>query len=136
MLNLENLGIDRRQVELSPPLHETMNLIGNQLYVIHNLHPAGLFGYMYMLESQPPTAESLLVLQETFGSPSQAMSCLAGHADADPHHRNELIDILDRFFRTDKEKEAAIVSAASGLDNLNRLLDRIRSGQCVTWLPL
>src|SRR5207237_764368 len=36
--DLEQLGVDRVEAQSSPPLHETMNLIGSQLYVIQCLN--------------------------------------------------------------------------------------------------
>jgi Iron-containing redox enzyme len=127
--DLEALGYDRTMVRQSEPLAETINLIGSQLYVINYLHPAGLLGYVYLMESRPPDRRMLEAVQECFSISSRAMSFLTRHGEEDIRHRRELKDVLDSCIEGDIEQEATITSAVMGLANINRIMLRIRSGK-------
>ena len=132
--DLGHLGMDRRLVRDSTPLPETISLIGSQLYVIRYLQPVGFLGYLYVLESQPPSKEFLAYLREEFGISTQAMTFLIRHSQEDIHHRRELIDILDRCVSSPAEREAAIISAVMAHSCVNRLMARIASGDFTTCL--
>lgn len=132
--DLERLGCDRAEVESSMPLAETMQLVGGQLYVINYLHPAGLLGYVYMMESQPPSPESLAHL-EALGVPAGALKFLSRHGEEDQTHRVELRDTLDAHFSAPPLRRAATASAVLGLSSVNRLFARIRSGDYVNPAP-
>lgn len=132
--DLEKLGYDRKVVAASRPLAETINLIGSQLYVINYLHPAGLLGYVYLMESTPPNDTSLAFL-EAYGVRPDAMTFLSRHGQADQRHSRELRTMLDTHFIGSRMREAAITSAVLGLAGINRLLARVRRGNYVNWFP-
>jgi pyrroloquinoline quinone (PQQ) biosynthesis protein C len=132
--DLEKLGYDRKAVAASRPLAETINLIGSQLYVINYLHPAGLLGYVYMMESTPPN-ETTLAFLEAYGVTPDAMTFLSRHGQADQRHSRELRSMLDMHFIGSRMREAAITSAVLGLADVNRLLARVRRGNYVNWFP-
>ena len=132
--DLEKLGYNRLEVEASPPLAETINLVGSQLYVINYLHPAGLLGYVYLMESTPPSKTSLAFL-EAYGVKSGAMTFLSRHGQEDQRHRRELRDTLDTHFTEPRIREAAILSAVMGLSNVNRLLARVKRGKYADCFP-
>jgi hypothetical protein len=64
--DLAVLGYDRTEATQSAPLAETVAMIGSQLYVIDYCSPAGLIGYIYVMESKPPSEFFLSVLHEEF----------------------------------------------------------------------
>jgi len=64
------------------------------------------------------------------------MTFLIGHGGADVEHKRELIHVLDTFFIEAHLREAALTSAVIGLSKMNRLLERIRSGNYDNWLPV
>jgi hypothetical protein len=132
--DLEALGYDRREVEASRPLPETVSLIGSQLYVIDYLHPAGLLGYVYLMESTPPNELSLAFL-EAYGIGPRATTFLRRHGETDQRHSRELREMLDLHFREPRLREAATLSAVIGLSCINRLLRRVRSGNYVDHFP-
>jgi pyrroloquinoline quinone (PQQ) biosynthesis protein C len=133
--DLAALGYDRAEAANSLPLAETMSMIGSQLYVIDYLHPAGLIGYVYVMESKPPTELFLSVLHEQFGVPRQAMMFLARHGEADIVHREELRDILDTCFADPNARRAALASATLGLSCVVRLFERLRAGEYLDPCP-
>jgi pyrroloquinoline quinone (PQQ) biosynthesis protein C len=126
--DLEVLGYDRAAAATSKPLAETIHLIGSQLYVIHYLDPAGLLGYVYVMESMPPRRQALEELSEAFGIPTEAMKFLIRHGEEDVKHKRDLLHALDHFLRDSRQREAALTSAVMGLADVNRMLARIRSG--------
>lgn len=132
--DLEELGYERKAVELSQPLSETVNLIGSQLYIINYMHPAGLLGYVYLMESTPPNELSLAFL-EAHGISLGAMTFLRRHGETDQRHSCELRDMLDLHFAEPRLRQAAILSAVIGLSNVNRLLARVKSGNYVNHFP-
>jgi hypothetical protein len=133
--DLEHLGINRSQALSTTPLHETINLIGSQLYVITYLHPIGLLGYMYALESQPPTNDLLTFLRETFDIAPEAMSYLIRHAEEDVAHKRELEYMVNNHVLHSREREAVTISATTALADVNRWAARLRSGDYATCLP-
>ena len=132
--DLEHLGYDRREVEASRPLPETINLIGSQLYVINYMHPAGLLGYVYLMESTPPNELSLAFL-EAHGIGPRATTFLRRHGETDQRHGRELREMLDLHFKGPRLREAATQSAVIGLSCVNRLLARVKSGNYVDHFP-
>jgi hypothetical protein len=126
--DLEVLGYDRAQVADSTPLAETVAMVGSQLHIIDFVHPAGLIGYIYVMESKPPAEVFLRLLHEDFGVPREAMTFLSRHGDADVRHRIELCEILDTCFSEPVARRAALAGAALGLSCVVRLLERLRTG--------
>jgi pyrroloquinoline quinone (PQQ) biosynthesis protein C len=133
--DLETLGYSRDAVCRSLPLPETLNLVGSQLYVIEYLDPRALIGYIYVMESMPP-GERLFEYLEAAGIPKKAMTFLVRHGEADIVHRRELEAIIEEHFHDAHAREALELSATQGLSNVNRLLERIRSGQFTLSRPL
>lgn len=126
--DLVALGFDRDAVVDSDALAETVALVGSQLYVIDYLHPAGLLGYVYVMESKPPTQTWLDTLHQTAGIPREALTFLTRHGDADIVHREELREILNTCFADPSARRAARTSAMLGLAGVVRLFARLRSG--------
>jgi pyrroloquinoline quinone (PQQ) biosynthesis protein C len=133
--DLAALGYDRAEAADSTPLAETVAMVGSQLYVIDYLHPAGLIGYIYVMESKPPTELFLSVLHERFGVPREAMNFLARHGEADLVHREELREILDSCFADPHARRAAVASATLGLSCVVRLFERLRLGDYLDPCP-
>jgi hypothetical protein len=134
--DLENLGYQREAVTQSLPLSETIELIGSQMYVVRHIQPAGLVGYVYMMESRPPNHAFLRALQAAYSIPSSAMTFLAGHGDADIVHSQELRDVLNHLLSRSLEGSAARTSAVLGLANINRLFFRLKSGEFISADPV
>jgi pyrroloquinoline quinone (PQQ) biosynthesis protein C len=133
--DLEALGYDRKAVEASVPLAETASLVGRQLYVIEYLHPAGLLGYVYVMESRPPSMRWLSFLRDEVGIPATALTFFERHGDADVRHRVELAEALDRFFTDSRARDAARTSALYAIDGVVGLFERLRSGDFLTLCP-
>jgi pyrroloquinoline quinone (PQQ) biosynthesis protein C len=120
--DLESLGRPRASVIKSLPLRQTFHMIGTQLYVIHELNPLGYLGYIYALEANPPTPDTITMLSEAFDIPVSSLSVLVGHAEADPHHKEELSGMLDRHIVRESDRYLIEENLRMTLENLADLL--------------
>lgn len=120
--DLESLGRPRSSVIESLPMRQTFHMIGTQLYMIHELNPLGYLGYIYALEANPPTSDTITMLSEAFDIPVSALSALVGHAEADPHHKQELSEMLDRHIVRESDRFVIEENLRMTLENLADLL--------------
>ena len=93
--DLERLGVPRSLVRQSLPHVATMEMVGTQLYIINRVNPIAFLGYIFALESSPPTRASVDVLSQLFDVPASALTVLSRHAETDPKHLNELCEVVD-----------------------------------------
>jgi pyrroloquinoline quinone (PQQ) biosynthesis protein C len=133
--DLERLGFDRDEVVRSEPLSETVDMIGAQLYVMRFMRPAGLLGYVYLMESTPPNATFLRALADAYGLDPGAMTFLLRHGEADIVHREELSNVLDTLIEPGEETRAVRRSAVLGLAHVNQMIDRLRAGDFLESRP-
>lgn len=121
--DLESIGVSRQESLSLTPSQAVAELVGSQYYWIHHWHPVCLLGYISFLEGYPPSKESIDQLRELTGYPETAFRTLVKHSDLDPHHRDDLNELLDALPLTEKHKEWITYNA---LYSANKLLE-IRS---------
>lgn len=121
--DLESIGVSRQESLSLTPSQAVAELVGSQYYWIHHWHPVCLLGYISFLEGNPPSNESIDQLRESTGYPETAFRTLVKHSDLDPHHRDDLNELLDALPLTEKHKEWITYNA---LYSANKLLE-IRS---------
>lgn len=68
---------------------------GFAYYYIRNISPFGLLGYMYAMESQPPSGQALAQIAKHIGIDLSAIRTLEIHANSDPEHTKDLSRIVD-----------------------------------------
>jgi hypothetical protein len=93
--DLESIGVSRQQSLSRKPVQAVSELVGSQYYWIYHWHPVCLLGYIAFLEGDPPKKEFIDQLQKATGYPITAFRTIIKHSDLDPHHRDELNEILD-----------------------------------------
>lgn len=120
--DLEALGYERERVRRSLPARETIALIGTQLYMLQVLNPIGYLGYIYALESNPPTIESVNALSQRLGIPLTALFTLTEHAKSDPQHLADLNRILDSEVITREAQGLIAYNVKATLENLADLV--------------
>lgn len=106
--DLEVLGVERSSVLTRAPSSTAAALVGAQYYWIHHYHPVALLGYISLLEGYPPVQEDVEELIERTGYPREAFRTLAGHAELDLGHRDELNAAIDALPLT--EQQAALLA--------------------------
>lgn len=109
--DIEQLGYPKAIAVCSLPLKSVVALVGTQFYIIQEMNPVGILGYIYVLESNPPKARSLQELSSLHKIPLSAMSTFMEHADLDQGHRKDLITLLNGDVLDDHDREVIEYSA-------------------------
>lgn len=109
--DLEVLGCDRAAVLARPPSATVASLVGAQYYWVHHYHPVALLGFLTALESHPPSRSLIDELISRTGHPPEAFRTLIEHADLDPHHAEELDDLLNELPLTPEQSSIVGLSA-------------------------
>ena len=109
--DLASLGVDPDDVRTRPPSPTVAALVGAQYYWIHHVHPVGLLGYVLLLEGWPPARATIDELRVRTGFPAEAFRTLLDHADLDPHHGEELDEVLDALPLRPEQRTLLGVSA-------------------------
>ena len=123
--DMEFIGMDRDWVLSRPPSPAVATLIGAQYAWILHAHPVALFGYLILLEGNPPLIEHLEEIQRKTGYPAEAFRCLREHAIADPDHIMELNRTLDEMPLSPEQTSLVAMSAFHALDSIANLLDEL-----------
>ena len=118
--DLESIGVSRQESLLRKPLQTVAELVGSQYYWIYYWHPVCLLGYISFLEGDPPKKELIDQLQKITGYPKTAFRTLAKHSDLDPHHRDELNELLETLPLTAKYEQWITSNA---LYSANKLIE-------------
>lgn len=117
------LGMDRTTVLRRNPSANVAQLVGAQYCWIHHAHPAALFGYLAMIEGNPPLAEHLDEIQLQTGHPPEAFRCLRLHAADDIEHLNELRSTITGLPLSSTEAALISTSAFATLQGLISVFD-------------
>lgn len=84
--DLKALGVDP-----IPLYFDSAQIAGSQYYLIAHEHPALLLGYMIALESNAPKMPLIVALEQRYGV---TLTCMRHHAKHDPHHYQDLKDVI------------------------------------------
>jgi hypothetical protein len=123
--DLEVLGLDRAAVLRRPPSPTVAGLVGAQYYWIFHYHPVVFLGYVSLLEGYPPSSELVERLQQRTGYPSGAFRTMLAHAELDPHHRDELNELLDSLPLTDEQQTALGLNAIWTVATFTQAIDEL-----------
>jgi hypothetical protein len=96
LVDLERIGVPRAQVMARLPSASITAMVGSQYYLIDFVHPAAFLGYLALLEGYPHKPDKLERLMARTDLPAAAWSTYKLHADVDPWHREEIVEILDQ----------------------------------------
>jgi hypothetical protein len=121
--DLVALGMDRATVLQGNPGANVARLVGAQYCWIRHAHPAALFGYLAMIEGNPPLAEHLNEIQSQTGYSPDAFRCLQLHAADDIEHLNELRSTITDLPLSRSEAALISTSAFATLQGLLSIFD-------------
>lgn len=122
-------GMDRAQVLLHPPSAHVARLVGAQYCWIRHAHPSALFGYLGVIEGNPPLTEHLEEIRIQTGYPPEAFRCLHLHAEHDIEHLEELRTTITALPLTDAGESLIAVSAFATLQGLIAILEDLVAKQ-------
>jgi len=123
--DLERLGVERADVLARLPSHNVAALVGSQYYWVLHFHPVALLGYLMVSEGYPVAPSVVEELVERTGYPRDCFRMLAEHAELDPHHGEELDQLIDSLpLRPDLETLLGL-SAMHTVGFMARCLDEV-----------
>jgi hypothetical protein len=111
LTDLEVIGVPKIEVLSRKPVEPVAELVGSQYYWIHHWHPVCLLGYIAVMEGYPPQRKALRELMSRTGYPEAAFRTLAKHSYLDPHHLEDLDDLLDGLPLTKEQEEWITINA-------------------------
>lgn len=123
--DLEHLGVPRRDVVVRVPTPTVAALVGSQYYWVLHYHPVALLGYLAVAEGYPMAPELVEELIAKTGYPSRCFRMLAEHAELDPHHRDELDQLIDSLPLTPDLETLLGLSAMSTTGLMARALEEV-----------
>jgi hypothetical protein len=123
--DLESLGASRTAILARPPSPTVASAVGAQYYWVLHYHPVALLGWIGVLEGYPPTPAMIdrLMARTEYGP--DAFRTLTAHAELDPHHGEELFEVLDRLPLTPQQSAVIGLSAISSVHLLAQALDEV-----------
>jgi hypothetical protein len=128
--DLETLGVTRQSVVSRPPTAAVAALVGAQYYWIFHHHPVALLGYIAVMEGYPPTIERIDKFAEHSGLPTAALRTIRKHAHLDPHHRDDLDEVIDRLPLAPEHEALIGLSALQTLSGVSDALSEVAARFC------
>jgi len=123
--DMELLGIDRSMAQSRRAPADVAEMIGAQYYWVEFSHPVSLLGCFAVLEGSPPEVGMLDQIVARTGLPEAALRTLYKHAQLDPHHRDDLDDLVDRLPLTPEHAALMGLGALHTVDKLGGILERL-----------
>jgi hypothetical protein len=120
--DLESVGVARADVLSLPPPAAVAGMVGAQYYWIHHHDPVMLIGYMLMLECNAPTPETVTDLKRRSGLPESFFRTHRVHADLDPEHQSELLDLATALPLSPARRQLIDVSIMHTLERMAECL--------------
>jgi hypothetical protein len=129
--DLESVNIARAEVLADAPPPSVADMVGAQYYWIHHHDPVALVGYMLMLECNAPTPATIADLQRRSGLPESFFRTHRVHAELDPDHQSDLLDLATSLPLSQAQRQLIDASILHTLermaDSLADLAERVRS---------
>lgn len=124
------LGISPGEVAAATPLPSVVSLLGAQYFWALHIHPVTVFGYLIVLEGNPPLTEQLEDIRRRTRLPATAFRCLIAHADNDPHHIADLNRTLDSMPLTSEQQKYLGLSAFHTIDAVASVFEELLESSC------
>jgi hypothetical protein len=121
--DLVDAGMDRAELLQRPASANVARLIGAQYCWIHHAHPAALFGYLGVIEGNPPLPEHLEEIRLQVGYPAEAFRCMHLHASDDIEHVRGLKATITALPLSESEEHLIAMSAFATLEGVIRLFE-------------
>lgn len=122
-------GMDRAALLHRAPSAGVAQLVGAQYCWIRHAHPATLFGYLAVIEGNPPLPQHLQELQQLTGYPPEAFRCLHLHAADDIEHLSELRATITALPLSAAEAALISMSAFTTMQGLVSILEELTTQQ-------
>jgi len=118
-------GMNRATLVRRAPGTGVARLVGAQYCWIRHAHPAALFGYLAVIEGNPPLPQHLEEIQLLTKYPPETFRCLHLHAADDVEHLNELRSTISRLPLSGDKAALISMSAFATMDGLVSILGEL-----------
>jgi hypothetical protein len=118
-------GMDRASVLSRYCSASVASLIGAQYCWIHHAHPSAIFGYLAVIEGNPPLSEHLHEIQLQTGYPPEAFRCLHLHAADDIEHLEELRMTIAGLPLKPEHEKLITMSAFATVEAVSRIFEEL-----------
>jgi hypothetical protein len=118
-------GMDRELLRKNPPSANAARLVGAQYCWIEHAHPAAVFGYLGIIEGNPPLPQHIEEIRRQTGYPSDVFRSMHLHAVHDVDHLASLKATIVALPLTDVNERLVATSAFATLHALVRMLEDI-----------
>ncbi|HUG46982.1 MAG TPA: iron-containing redox enzyme family protein [Candidatus Limnocylindria bacterium] len=119
------LGVDTGEALSRPPSATVAGLVGAQYYWTEHYHPVALLGYVALLEGYPPVAAEIEDVRRRTGYGPDAFRTLFLHGELDPHHGQELDEVLDSLPLTERQRSLLGMSAISSVQGMTAAVEEV-----------
>jgi hypothetical protein len=126
--DLQRLGVPREAVLARVPSPAVAALVGSQYYWVLHYHPVAVLGYLAVAEGYPAAPSLIEELIARTGYPRDCFRMLAEHAELDPHHRDELDQLIDSLPLTEDLETLLGLSAMSTVGFMARCIEEVVDG--------
>jgi len=123
--DLEVLGVPREAVWGRVPSRHVASVVGSCYYWVRHVHPLAVLSYLAVLEGNPPSVEHLDAVQQRTGLPQRAFRTLIKHAHLDPHHRDDLNDLIDHLPLSREHHTLLALSAFHVIEQVSLVLEEV-----------
>lgn len=123
--DLEVLGVSREKVWERLPPTSVASVVGAQYYWMRHAHPVAFLGYLAVLEGNPPSLDHLQEVQRRTGLPEDAFHTLVKHAKLDPHHRDDLLALIDSLPLSSGQHTLLALSAFHTIEQVSLALQEV-----------
>ncbi|MGA3128096.1 MAG: iron-containing redox enzyme family protein [Candidatus Korobacteraceae bacterium] len=116
-------GMDRDEVLRRTPSENVALLVDAQYGWIRQAHPAALFGYLGVIEGNPPLAAHIEEIRVQTGYPAETFRCMHLHAGEDVEHLRELKETITSLPLTESSAALISMSAIATVEGVIRILE-------------
>ena len=124
----EAMGLDPEEVKRSKPLPTTQALL-DWIFILsrHRSMVEVIAGAQIGIESQPPDIFGQLVqpLKEHYGCTDDQIGFFPTHVEADTGHGGMAYDLVEKYARTEEQRQRAILAAREGAEKRWLYIDGI-----------
>ena len=124
----EAMGLDPEEVKRSKPLPTTQALL-DWTYILtrHRSIIEAVAGLNIGLESQPPQLYGTMVpaLKEHYGCTDAQIAYFPVHVEADTEHGSRAFDIVEKYARSEEQRQRVVLAAREGAEKRWLYIDGI-----------
>lgn len=122
--DLEKMGVPRATVMASRPLPETLAFSSLLYDFVMRDNPIGRLGYSFWAEGFNEESGFIVNrLRHHFGLPDDHMQFVVAHAVLDEKHAKDCADTIERFAKTDADREAILYFGKATLHQFYYVLE-------------